>query len=313
MSCSSMSFPATRRRRRWGFTLVELLVVIAIIGILVALLLPAVQAAREAALRMQCANHLKQLALAMHHHHDAHKVLPSAGGPSWDWHMSIIDGVPQVAPKQRGGWGYQVLPFIEAESTWLGGDATTDLERSRFAIGQPHEYFFCPSRRPPEVLEQGEWYTYDAHGNPISDSRSYKHAKNDYAAANLENNGPIIRSDVGSRTVIRFADVRDGTSNVMLLGEKRMNVAMLKKFQANDNEGYTTGWNHDTVRHCDRVPQPDFRFGTAPGDDRFGSSHPGGLNIALTDGSVRFLIYSVEQVTFSRLGNRADGEPVELP
>jgi prepilin-type N-terminal cleavage/methylation domain-containing protein/prepilin-type processing-associated H-X9-DG protein len=296
-----------------AFTLVELLVVIAIIGILVAMLLPAVQAAREAARRMSCSNHLKQLALAVHLHHDNFNLLPSAGGPDWSWHMSMDDGKPKVVPQQRGGWGYQVLPFIEAESTWLGGDGTTDLERSRFAIGQPHEYFFCPSRRRPEVLENSEWYSFDPHGNPLSDSGRYKHAKNDYAASNLENNGSIIRSDQVNLQSLRLADVKDGTSNVMLLGEKRMNVSMLGKFQANDNEGYTTGWNHDTVRHCDRVPQADFQFGTAPGDDRFGSSHPGGLNIALTDGSVRFLIYTVELETFRRLGNRNDGEPMQLP
>jgi prepilin-type N-terminal cleavage/methylation domain-containing protein len=107
----STMFRLTRR----AFTLVELLVVIAIIGVLVALLLPAVQAARESARRTQCVNHLKQLALAAQNHADTYRILPSAGGPGWDYHMSYINGVPQIAPQQHGGWGFQILPFIEQQ------------------------------------------------------------------------------------------------------------------------------------------------------------------------------------------------------
>src|SRR5262245_35403008 len=100
--------------RRRGFTLVELLVVIAIIGILIALLLPAVQAARESARRTQCSNHLKQLALSMSTHHDQHKMFPS-GGWGWRWTGDPDRG---HGKRQPGGWGYQILPFIEQQAIY---------------------------------------------------------------------------------------------------------------------------------------------------------------------------------------------------
>jgi prepilin-type N-terminal cleavage/methylation domain-containing protein/prepilin-type processing-associated H-X9-DG protein len=297
---------ATRR----GFTLVELLVVIAIIGILVALLLPAVQSAREAARRIQCTNHLKQLALACHNHHSAHNIFPSAGGPDWTWHMTFNDGRPAIAPDQHGGWGFQVLPYLEQEAVWLGGSATNDVDRSIVAISTPIPGFFCPTRRRPEVVEAKCWYSHPNSG------KTYGHAKNDYVAGSLATTtqqpdgvGPIQRMNPAS-----IGDVRDGTTNTILFGEKRMNINFLGKMQANDNEGYTCGWNHDTVRYTSRIPLPDFRDpGGDPGDDRFGSSHSSGVNFALCDGSVRFIPFSVELETFKRLGDKQDGLVVQLP
>ena len=310
--------------RRKAFTLVELLVVITIIGILIALLLPAVQAAREAARRAQCTNNLKQLGLAFHNHHQAHGFFPSGGGPDWSWHMSYVNGSPAVAPKQHGGWGFQILPYIEAENVWLGGDATTDIDRSILAISTPNAAFFCPSRRKPEVVVAAEW------GYHPSTGQTYGHAKNDYAASSLDHSitfadgrtisvhdgvGPVPRNDPDDpnhQTLVRIADIRDGASNTMLLGEKRMNIDLLGRMQANDNEGYTCGWNHDTLRYTSRAPRADFSHPSDPGDDRFGSSHSGGMNVALGDGSVRFISYSIELDTFKRLGHRRDGLPLEL-
>src|SRR5690348_10720611 len=101
----------SRRLTRRGFTLVELLVVIAIIGILIALLLPAVQAAREAARRVQCTNHLKQLGLGFMVHHDQQKHFPTGG---WGY-MWVCDADRGLDKRQPGGWGYTVLPFTEQQ------------------------------------------------------------------------------------------------------------------------------------------------------------------------------------------------------
>ena len=294
--------------RRDAFTLIELLVVIAIIGILVALLLPAVQAAREAARKTQCTNHLKQLSLAFQTHHETHGFFPSGGGPDWTWHMTYINGQPAIAPRQHGGWGFQILPYIEAEHVWEGAGAASDVDKSIFAIKTPNPLFFCPSRRSPEVVVARDWYQHPDSG------KTYGHAKNDYAAASLDT-ASSYPDGIGAVTRMRptrMADIRDGTTKTLLLGEKRINLSMLGKLQANDNEGYTCGWNHDIMRHTNREPRPDFH-GTGIGEDRFGASHPTGFNISLVDGSVRFIPYTIDSEIFRRLGHRADGQHVELP
>jgi prepilin-type N-terminal cleavage/methylation domain-containing protein len=296
--------------RRRGFTLVELLVVITIIGVLVSLTVPAVQSAREVARRLQCTNHLRQLAIAFRGHHEAHGFFPSGGGPDWNWHMTYENGIPALPPKQHGGWGFQILPYIEASNVYFGAGAKTDMDRSIMAISTPNPLFFCPTRRRPEVLPAGDWLT-----NPGNSGRTFGHAKNDYAAASLDTTGarPTGIGAVTQMVAQRDTDIRDGLSNTLLLGEKRINLAHLGEMQANDNEGYTCGWNHDVERYTSREPLPDFHHETSTGEDRFGSSHPGGLNIVLCDTTVHFIPYTISAETFRRLGDRYDDETVELP
>ncbi len=272
-----------------GFTLVELLVVIAIIGILVGLLLPAVQSAREAARRTQCVNQIKQMGLAFHLHHDQHQTFPT-GGWDWDAPPTYQSGTPVVGASQRASWAFQILPYLEATSTWKAG--------AEVAIGQPHSFYFCPSRRSPQTVSLRDNYSPPVTGGLL------KHALCDYAGSNRDGSGAVKR--FSGR---RMGDITDGTSNTILLGEKRLNLRGLGTPQDDDNEGYTAGWNSDTIRSTEKRPLPDFH-GLGDGDDRFGSSHPTIFVVVLADGSVTSLSYGIDTKVFERLGNISDGQPV---
>ena len=133
--------------RTRAFTLVELLVVIAIIGVLVALLLPAVQAARGSARRIQCSNHLKQIGLAFHNHHDTLGHLPT-GGWGWDY---VGDPDGGFAENQPGGWTYNILPYIEQQALReIGIGQAGPLKQAGLArfVGVPINFYSCPFRWP---------------------------------------------------------------------------------------------------------------------------------------------------------------------
>jgi len=297
--------------RRCGFTMVELLVVISILGILMTLLLPAMQEVRESARQTQCAQHLRELGMAFSHHHADRGFFPSGGGPDWSWHVTYENGIPAVAPRQHAGWGFQILPYIEATNVWLGVGAQSDIDKSIQAMGTPNPLFFCPSRRAPEVVMAGDWLVHPSN----SGRTSVGHAKNDYAASSLDTTSSHPEG-IGAVTQMipqRIEDIRDGLSNTLLLSEKRINLALLGGLQVDDNEGYACGWNHDVERCTEVEPLPDFRHPSNFAENRFGSSHRAGLNIVLCDGAVQFIPYTISREVFRRLGDRNDREPVELP
>src|SRR5262249_8601624 len=105
----------------------------------------------------------------------------------------------------------------------------------------------------------------------------------------------------------RIADVTDGTSNTLLVADKRLNLAFLGQPQTDDNEGYTAGWDKDTMRRTARPPAPDF-IGPGDGNRLLGSSHPARINAVFADASVHGVSYSVSRAVFSRLGDRSDGQ-----
>jgi len=333
--------------RKRGFTLVELLVVIAIIGILIALLLPAVQAAREAARRTQCNNNLKQIGLAFHNHHDVYKLFPD-GGRGWNY-WCYNNGRPEVAPNQFGSWGMQILPFMEQGPLWQGGGAPDEngngvveqWEKFVFLRGQALPVFHCPTRR--QAVAKGPWdewgyATNRAYINGVwvdtgeaIPSGSRRYGQTDYAGNSLndgdnwlggegapwhnEGDGPIFRVNTSNlRRAGGFEAVKDGTSNVLLVGEKVMEPRCYSNVNCgSDNEGFSAGWDGDTMRHTGFVPISDSQRQVGGRDDIFGSAHAGGLNILLTDGSCRTIGYTINELIWRRMGHRDDGKPVEIP
>jgi len=327
------------RHLQRGFTLVELLVVIAIIGILIGLLLPAVQRAREAARRMQCVNHLKQIGLAWHNHTDTYNAFPT-GGYAQQVFATFHDGRPGMLEKQAAGWAFQILPFMEHDNVHNGAPGETDLESSKFAMSVPIPEYFCPSRRSP-AADPAKPAILCINENGVSESgllETIARAQIDYAGGTQEGTGVLARNFVGNcgdtpsstvgprKKLFDFSDVTDGTSNTLMVAEKRVNLSTLGEgSQTGDLYGYTSGWDgrlpsegpvgtHESIRRTDVKPLPDV-IGTNPqeGNQCFGSSHDGGLNALLVDGSVRFIPYTIEVDLFRNLGDKADGAVVSLP
>ncbi len=284
-----------------GFTLVELLVVITIIGILIALLLPAVQAAREAARRTQCINHMKQIALAFHGYHATNGCFPDGGknycdppvesGCAPDCSSGSAD-TWRAYNRAEWSWTYQILPYIEQQPLYD--------ETDKWVIYQtPVVSYYCPTRRQAALYNS--------------------YAKVDYAgcAGSSGSNGAVDRR---GRNIVGFAEVRDGSSNTMLLGEKQLNTSRLG-LTYDDNEPYVApGWDSEIYRRgrADLAPKPDSEHTSVTAADPnsgsvlFGSSHPGVFVTSLVDGSTRSLSYSIDLEVFEYFCRRNDGEPVTL-
>ncbi|MFO0966010.1 MAG: DUF1559 domain-containing protein [Gemmataceae bacterium] len=287
------------RSRRQGFTLIELLVVIAIIAILIALLVPAVQKVRAAAARTQCANNMKQIGLAFHAYHDVQKELPHAGQTWADPPTYVTAGMPAAGKQQLAGWGFQILPYIEQGAVYRGGGGGSVAQCQINAISAVIPIYYCPSRRLPAALPPtGSWY---------GPGGTFAHGTMDYAASNLENTGAVKYGFIGRPLVT----ITDGTSNTLMVAEKRLNLAYIGQYQGDDNEGYSSGWDHDAERYTNQLPAPDYNGG-GDGQQRFGGSHDGGFMACLCDGSVRLITYNIDLTTFSNLGNVNDGQTISL-
>jgi prepilin-type N-terminal cleavage/methylation domain-containing protein/prepilin-type processing-associated H-X9-DG protein len=318
-----------------GFTLVELLVVVTIIGILIALLLPAVQAAREAARKLQCSNHLKQLALGCLGHEQAQGFLPTAGW-AWWWTGDPDRGFDR---RQSGGWCYNLLPFIEQQPLHeIGAGMTlTNKKAALVAVAQtPMAVLYCPTRREPTLYPN----TYTMCNVNLASLT----ARTDYAAnggtvgptwwspPNPSDGNPSF-SDVAGfawpsfsastglffpTSTVRMCDITDGASNTYLLGEKYLCADhYLDGQEGTDNNVVYEGYDWDDVRWsiwdgATKTYRPPLQDTPGYSDYLdFGSAHAGSLNMSLCDGSVRSVNYSIDMTVHGHLCDRKDEAPLD--
>ncbi|HET6883039.1 MAG TPA: DUF1559 domain-containing protein [Pirellulales bacterium] len=322
-----MNRKLARRTGAGGFTLVELLVVIAIIGILVALLLPAVQAAREAARRTECENHLKQFGLAAMNHHDVNKYFPS-GGWGWKWTGDPNRGVGQLQP---GGWCFSILPFCEQQDLWqvaLGLRNNPLLAANAATASKDVPLFHCPSRRIGVAPCTS--------GSNLNSDKVTKSGKTDYAASvgdgNVEDaagpqnaigawyyeNQMVFTPPINFTGVtfqaseINLRDVIDGSSSTFLYGEKYLNPNnYYTGADAGDNEDWLVGFDNDVMRMANVANPPLADKRGMNNANSFGSNHPGTFNMLMCDGSVHVIRYEIDLTTYDRLGNRRDQYAVD--
>jgi prepilin-type N-terminal cleavage/methylation domain-containing protein len=316
--------------RRRAFTLVELLVVIAIIGILVALLLPAVQAAREAARRTQCSNNLKQIGLALHNFHDTFQKLPVGthddDNKSFGWRTWILPYVEQgplynqmVAagmwvPPQMGGSANGVNVDGVAASEIAGVAAVSNLAKTRLG------FYMCPSDILPEKDNDGYAKTnYCGNMGPVvGNITSCASAKGDIQEGVL-----LMANDNYNTWTTSLATMTDGTSNTIMAGEVSVSENIKPSglsdsrypiWAAGNNNGSCNGLvgAGSVLRFVDVNYFINRKVGVES-NSSFGSKHPGGAQFVLGDASVRFIPESIDTLVYRAAGTRNGGEALMLP
>ena len=321
-----------------GFTIVELLVVITIIGILISLLLPAVQAAREAARRTQCANNLKQIGLATLNYENTWRILPAGAyvaSPDWsDWTV------------YRGSILIRLLPYIEQQALYDQFDLTRQtgdqtLSGSATPIGTTIvAAYVCPSDSypsiitdsntgyPPAIINRAK-HNYAASCGPTAlgansgcDCETYLTLNQ--TAASLGVSAPMYRPGTNAGVFGRnsvsnpLSSIRDGLSNTILFGEVLPACSATQRnggwSASNNGQGLTSTLvpiNYDTSDdsspdYCHRSYNWNMELG-------FKSSHPGGAQFTFGDGSIHFLSENIDYGNYQYLGGKADGQSARIP
>lgn len=330
--------------RQRGFTLIELLVVIAIIAILIALLLPAVQQAREAARRTQCKNNLKQIGLGLHNYHDVYDAFPigARAGQGWgvSWYVGVLPFIDQANVFNR-------LTFDGAHPGWVDNGVAAGNLNGMVVNNLTINWMICPSSPLPALGGTGRGYrtvrpqyvgingaTDDESAPPV-----WVNTPAQYPCCNCCNNannpgwntGLTASGGTLMRTQnIKIRDIKDGTTNTIMVGEESDfvehtgNVAAGKSFQINNNHGWMMGADQHNVRGNGRgynittvrYPPNSSAIGLPGVGDNNGvnnglfSAHTGGVQVALGDGSARFLSENIDMLTLRYLCSRADSRTV---
>jgi hypothetical protein len=280
-----------------------------------------VQAAREAARRIQCTNHLKQIGLACLNHESARRILPDGGERYW-LPRTMLGNKPATAGQQNWGVFYQILPYIEEDTIWR---TTSDADVCKATVPTS----FCPSRRTSAVLKDNPLGLPAMVGSP-------ERSQNDYAGnAGSDNTGDmgwsiygngkdgvIVRRPNGATdrsAAVELSAIRDGTSKVLLVAEKAYNAGRLDQWQPDDDGGFVEGFDADTVRWGMFPPIPDWfdvTSASAYGNNgtfianhgAFGAAHPGAFNAAYVDGSLHSINYEIDADVFKTLCSRDSGK-----
>jgi prepilin-type N-terminal cleavage/methylation domain-containing protein/prepilin-type processing-associated H-X9-DG protein len=304
----------SRSRLRTGFTLIELLVVIAIIGVLVGLLLPAVQKVRAQASLAQCSNNLRQIGLALHNYHDTCGSFPpgyvSTSVPVFDYDGL---GVPTVDKGPGWGWAAYLLDRLEQDNLKRSIDFTSSI-CGQAAAAKVVPTYLCPADDAPSTFEvegyRGFVIAVVAHANYVG-----VHGSTEPTDATDNGDGIFFNN-----SKIRIADITDGTSNTIAVSERASNLALASWTGSVPNglvanlsgvPGSEAGGSPlFCVGHTGTVPEgqnPNNNLGYV---DDFTSRHTGGLNCLFADGSVHFISNNIDIPTWVALATRAGGEVV---
>lgn len=310
-----------RRTRRGAFTLVELLVVIAIIGILIALLLPAVQAAREAARRMHCTNNLKQMGLAMHNYHASHNVFPPGAITRLPADTCPLNG--NESTDSGAPWSVMIAPFMEDNAQYQKYDFRKPFAGVAYVSGAttnrsvqftPNPKYHCPS---------------DPNSTPDSPNTNYLACQGGgdtpacYSGNSYPNRVFFTNGIFYNNSSVREGDVKDGTSNVFLIGETKYCPHKLSSVSGTAYVSWDSGLrvcggcSYVTVL-CATMEQinssnvnPAETYSADVSTRTFGSKHPGGCHFAMADGSAHFVSETIDLTLYRGLGVRDDGLPVQ--